>query len=146
MNLPMSVPTDNVYKFAAIFGLVMVIASFWGIITQTSLTNEIVLVSAPEIASLEANQSPTPSEKAKLDMLKKRKEAAIEDRKGISDLCSKMAGLGTAVSLVGFFFWYWMIQRHQDRLLKLQVIEAERKEREAATRNGESTVFKETDG
>lgn len=135
MNLPVSVPTDNMYKFAAIFGLVMVIASFWGVITQASLTNDIVFVSAPEIASLEANQSPTPSEKAKLDVLKKRKEAAIEDRKGIDDLCSKMAGLGTAVSLVGFFFWYWKIQRHQDRLLSLQVIEAERNERQAGESN-----------
>jgi len=139
MNLPVSVPTDNMYKFAAIFGLVMVIASFWGVITQGYMTNDIVFVSAPEIASLEENKSPTPSEKARLDVLKKRKEAAIEDRKGIDNLCSKMAGLGTAVSLVGFFFWYWMIQQHQDRLLKLQMLEAERKEREAKASDIKST-------
>jgi len=146
MNLPMSVPTDNVYKFLAIFGLVMVIASFWGVITQTSLTNEIVLVSAPEIAALEANQSATPGEKAKLDVLKKRKEAAIEDRKEINNLCSKMAGWGTAVSLAGFFLWYWVIQRLQDRLLKLQVLETERKERESTTQGGDGAALKELDG
>jgi len=142
----MSVPTDNVYKFLAIFGLVMVIASFWGAITQTSLTNKVAVASAPEIAALEANQSPTPGEKAKLDVLKKRLQVAVEDRKTINNYCTVLAALGTLASFIGFSFWYSKIQKHQDRLLNLQVLEAERKEHEAATRNDDSTVFKERDG
>jgi len=131
MNLPMSVPTDNVYKFVAIFGLVMVIAAFWGVITQGSQTNDIVFVSAPEIAALEAAQTSTPSEKVKLEVLKKRLQVAVEDKKTINNYCVVLAVLGTLASFIGFSFWYSKIQKHQDRLLNLQVLEAERKEHAA---------------
>jgi hypothetical protein len=40
MNLPISVSTENMYKFAAIFGLVMVVAGFWASIQQGKSTNE----------------------------------------------------------------------------------------------------------
>lgn len=132
MNLPVSVPSDSFYKFLAISGLVLVVTAFWGVITQGTQTNDIVFTSAPEISALEANQAPTPGEKTRLEVLKKRLQAAVDDKKTISNYCTVLAALGTLIGYIGFSLWYTKIQKHQDRLLNLQVLDAERKERQAS--------------
>jgi len=131
MNLPMSVPTDNVYKFVAIFGLVMVIASFLASIQQGVSTNEEVFSSAPEIAKLEASKNLDPYDKAKLEILHRKLEIALSDRKFLTWGGGIFGGMGLGISVLGFVAWYKKVQRHQDRLLELQVREAEKKDSEA---------------
>jgi len=137
----MSVPSDSFYKFLAISGLVLVVTAFWGVITQGTQTNDIVFTSAPEIAALEANQTPTPSEKTRLEVLKRRLQVAVDDKKTIGNYCTALAALGALIGYVGFSLWYTKIQKHQDRLLNLQVLEAERKEHQANEgKSGEELV------
>jgi hypothetical protein len=66
-------------------------------------------------------------------MLHKKLEIAQSDRKFLSWAGGAFGGLGAILSALGFTAWYKKIQRHQDRLLELQVSEAEKKGRELAT-------------
>jgi len=148
MNIP-SLPTDNLYKFLALSGLVICLYSF---IFPMKNIGELELKSLDiktqsEVLRIEIDYLKTDTitwaEKAKLDpeetvLIRKRtREAAIKaaELKGRMEQIEVLRKevlfywkllrityfLGTAISLAGFCLWYILVQRPNDILLRKQI-------------------------
>jgi hypothetical protein len=148
MNLP-SLPTDNLYKFLALSGLVIVLFSF---IFPMKRIGEIELKSLEiktqvEVLKIEIDylkeDTKTWAEKANLNheetvLLRKRtKDAAIKvaELGGRTEQIEALRGelrfywrfikvtvwLGAVISLVGFYLWYFLVQKPNDLLLRKQI-------------------------
>lgn len=131
MEIP-SLPTDNLYKFMAIFGIVLMIFAFvFPFRGIDDLSNEL------HEAELEARiheaqeqrffaSGKERSEEEEIDkiifMLKyksnleklREKSNRFEQNKWIFKISY---GAGSFVASWGFLLWYWKVQRHLDRIL-----------------------------
>ena len=133
-------PTDNLYKFLALFGLAIVIAA-GGMAGKLQLDHEDVErnTEARALASpLEADRltrSSNPADRARgvalADTVTKLADSvqAVADRlkakpsKTLPTLiCIALAGV--AVSTVGFILWYCRFQRYQDRIVERQAAQS----------------------
>ncbi len=164
MNIPLP-PSDNLYKFIGISGLVLVVT---GVIADAIMMDELertrsvgwsVLDAKSEYAKGRLQQarayspilSPDSSSesgkktaavadarvqeaKEQLDRVEKTGAelnemfASIKREKRWSRILSLALYGGTVLMLIGFALWYWMLQRHQDKLIRLQLSKSESKE------------------
>jgi len=81
-NIP--VPTDNIFKFYALFGLLLFIFSLGASLYTTSTTNELILGSIPELEGLKQIEKPSRVEEAKIAVIDKKLEVAKSNRKFFS--------------------------------------------------------------
>jgi hypothetical protein len=150
MNLPQipTPPTDNLYKFMAISGVVLIIVSpiFWAHfhITQTQRTRlafETLAESLPpaEYMMAEAkirNAKVVTEEEKKLvekyDALLKESRLAGSEYLAYADFTNVVTGvaivlgtLGVVLSASGFILWYCRVQVPLDRILAKQAKEAD---------------------
>jgi hypothetical protein len=65
-------PTDNIFKFYALFGLLLTIFGFASVLYLNKTTNELIYQSAIDVAELEAIIKKSPVQIAKLDVITKR--------------------------------------------------------------------------
>src|SRR5580704_1991991 len=131
-------PTDNIYKFFAIFGLVLFLASgllLWGQVQQRvvieseieHLTQEIAynlkLPDSPRLDTGKVVRDASPEDKAKVARVNELKER-IADLTLPFWLLIAFGALGTVGGLIlmvkGFRLWYDRAQVYQDRVLKAQ--------------------------
>ena len=148
MNLP-NIPTDNLYKFIALSGLVLTLFSLifpWTRmgeirpkLVEINTQLEILKIESDEIekelSRLEKMVNPTPEELTAI--IKERKEHRIKNAelKGrfnqvdalVEELFYQWRFLkfgvfvGFIISFIGFWFWYHFVQKPNDMLLKKQI-------------------------
>jgi hypothetical protein len=113
-------PTDNLYKFLAISGVILVAVSLF----------------TPAVVENEGQDRGTPLKKDLTDFLKRTKDESGHEReliKLIGDVVrhdlrykqyierlSSLFYWGGGIAAVGFSLWYWKIQRFQDRILRCE--------------------------
>ncbi len=133
MNVPLP-PTDNLYKFLAIFGLVIVVMSFifphlliFDLETQIIKLNGEAAVLEYDIQSYERNSklkiSATDEKQLRhrVAEVTGKKEIISGLAKQIKDLLGMLwiwIGLGIFLMIIGFQLWYFKVQKYQDRILK----------------------------
>ncbi len=110
-------PTDNLYKFFALFGLVILIFSLGATIYIVKEANVQLIDVAIQLDS--ANTKGL-SDKT-ISIIEGYREVIISDREGFKDLLVGLAIFGTALGLFGFSKWITKIQPIQDELVALQV-------------------------
>lgn len=122
------VPTDNIYKFIALFSLVVLVFSFWQVISVTTASNAIVMKNYPEIEELKSLDVRTRAQDAKLAVLEREKEVVVTDRKLFVKILSWVIGFAFYGIIYGFWVWRREIQpmvdaqnKAQLELLQLQV-------------------------
>ncbi len=120
-NIP--IPTDNLYKFQALFGLVLVISCLLGTVLLVKSANEQIFTAAKEIMTIDDVKSPAAKEYA--DAMRAKARIAGSDRDGLNWFLIVGASIGTLMSLTGFVKWA-KIQPLHDELLELQVAKARR--------------------
>jgi len=125
MNLP--IPTDNIYKFYAIFGLSLVIASLLGTIQISEKTNNLVYKYAIELDAVEQKRSKENIETFKA-LINKLVVVAQADRVTSNIFLGLSCGIGVFLVFYGFKRWHTKVQPMHDEILKLQ-IESLRKEK-----------------
>lgn len=118
-------PTDNIYKFYALFGLVLLISCIAFFLYLHKTTNEQIAMTVVSVAELEAKSSPTAAEVKRREMLEKQMEIAVADRKFVNQALSAALGVAIVAVVWGFFKWHYVVQPKQDRLLDLQIAKAE---------------------
>lgn len=118
MDPKIPLPTDNIYKFLALFGLIVMISSMSLLIYITRSTNELVWENANAIFDLDKSNPPYKEERAKL--LTKEIEIAVTDRDAGKWGLAIVFALGFYASLFGFWRWYKDIQPTHDEILALQ--------------------------
>jgi hypothetical protein len=133
LPIPKSVaPTDNLYKFAALFGLTLIVVAAVLIAFRTERYNELAV--AYKIDELIARSATTPPTtqvattfpvaiKSTSELQKEAIELAAEKALLNAQMtdCNFLLGIGGVISIIGFVAWYCRLQRHLDHLLEAQV-------------------------
>jgi len=120
MNSRITLPTDNIYKFYAIFGLTLLITCLLGIVINNSTTNEKLyeLVKEYEQQSISANNN---SKSALPEILEKRIQIQIENKKFLSFSLAFILAIAICLMIFGFRQWHSIIQPKQDEYFELQI-------------------------
>lgn len=121
MTPSLPVPTDNIYKFACLFGLVLIVSSLFAFVSMytSSLDSKIKYVEAT--IPLEAKLVRTKVEEEKLAMNKKLIEVTKSNEKSAAFAIGIVLALGILLSGYGAKRWHRDIQQRDDRLVTLQI-------------------------
>jgi len=114
-------PTDNIYKFYALFALFVFIACAAAIQYQTQKTNELIIATYVEQASISEKEKLTASDEARKLMLTKRLEVAISDKNYLRWFFSGIAGFAFWSSVYGFYRWHRHVQPTIDEAQRIQI-------------------------
>lgn len=118
MNTNIPVSTDNIYKFLATFGLVVMVASMTLMILNVSATNKTVWEAASAIYDLEVSDDPLKEKRMKL--LESEIGIAASNRTFGRWSLTVIFTLGLFASFEGFRRWYKHIQPVYDEILELE--------------------------
>ena len=121
MENKIPLPTDNIFKFYALFGLMLFVTSLAGSLYLTKSTNALLFQGAIELEGLNLIEKPSSLEKTKKDLLERKLEIAIEDKKFLRQALGVLIGLSIGLMIYGFHRWHTKIQPLQDELLALQI-------------------------
>ena len=114
-------PTDNIYKFYALFGLILFIFSFSSVIYLNKTTNELVFKTVVSVEALESTEKRSPVQEAELVIFKRQQEIALSDKNFFLYLIGFLAGFSVLLMYFGFHHWHTKIQPLQDELTELTV-------------------------
>ncbi|MEJ8856967.1 hypothetical protein WKW79_20495 [Variovorax robiniae] len=114
-------PTDNIYKFYALFGLLMFIFSIGAALVQNRATNTRIyeLSLEAEAAAQAPDKVGKPSLKSQ--MLERLLEVERGDKKAITYGLVGLIVAGFYLMLYGFWKWHREVQPIQDELVRLQL-------------------------
>ncbi|GKS92196.1 hypothetical protein [Acidovorax sp. SUPP2539] len=115
------VPTDNIYKFIALFSLVVLIFCGWQSISFNTEVNSIVFKNYPEMQDLRALDARSRVQDARLAVLDRQIEIATQDRKFYNSLLGFSMAIAILGLVVGFGVWYRKIQPLVDAQSKAQL-------------------------
>lgn len=118
-NLPIA--TDNIYKFACLFGLAMIIASILSFVTVYSSTLDRKVKLSEAIIPLEAKEVLTKAEKDTLELNRKLIEIAKSNERVAHGLVGGTFAVGLMLSIYGARRWRTKIQARDDLLAELQI-------------------------
>lgn len=125
MESKISLPTDNIHKFYALFGFVLLISSMAAFLYLHKTTNELIFEAVIAVEELEAKESPNKVDAKRREMLEKRVSVAVKDRTTFNYALGAVFGASLALMILGFWEWHFVVQPKQDKLLDLQIQKAE---------------------
>lgn len=118
-NLPIA--TDNIYKFACLFGLAIIIASILSFVSVYSSTLDRKVALSEVVISLEAKEQLTKAEESTLELNKKLVEVAQSNERFAQSIIGGAFAIGLLLSIYGAYRWHTMIQARDDLLATLQI-------------------------
>lgn len=121
MESKIPLPTDNLYKFFALFALVLFISGFGTVILATKITNELAFEHWVEVETLQAVEKPTVNQAARLKSLQKKLEIAVSDKQTYTYVGLALIAIGTAGIWLGFERWLLRIQPLADQMAATQL-------------------------
>jgi len=117
----MSLPTDNIYKFYAIFGLLLLITSLFLFTQLVSNYNNKAFDRYIDLEILKAVNKPNAEQKAKKEILEAKKDIDTSDKNFYLTCLGLFVGLSLFSMLYGFYQWHNKIQPMQDKAEKLNI-------------------------
>lgn len=121
MTPSLPIPTDNIYKFACLFGLALIIVSIFSFVSTYTASLDRKVKYMEVIIPLEAKAERGKAEDELLTLNKKLIEVAQSNEKAATDAISAVLGVGIALSVFGAHKWHVKIQLRDDRLAQLQI-------------------------
>jgi hypothetical protein len=121
MESKIPLPTDNIYKFVALFSLVLLIFSVGAIIVATSSANAVVFEHWVEVETLQAQEKLSVEQTSRLKALEKKIEVTVSDKKTFSQLSSAGIAFGLIGIFFGFGYWHKKIQPLADQMAVTQL-------------------------
>jgi len=118
-NIPL--PTDNIYKFYALFGLILFIFGFSSMIYINKSTNELVYKTVVSIEELKVIEEPTSVQELQPAALEERMEIALSDKKFFIICIGVLVVSAVFLMYYGFHNWHNKVQPLQDELAELTV-------------------------
>lgn len=113
-------PTDNVYKFYALFGLLLLIFCGTALLYVNQSANERFFSLYPQLEALKQLPKPSAEELAKITILKRSIEISMSDKDFFTHSIGALGGIALFLSGFGFYKWEKTIQPIQDRAAKAQ--------------------------
>lgn len=121
MESKIPLPTDNIYKFAALFSLLLLISAFGTIIYASNSSNAVIFEHWAELESLQAQEKPSVEQASRRKALERKIEVTLADRKTFVAFAAVMACLGTLGVVLGFGYWHKRIQPLADQMAVTQL-------------------------
>lgn len=118
-NLPIA--TDNIYKFACLFGLALIIASILSFVSVYSSTLDRKVQLSEAIIPLEAKEALTKAEQETLALNRKLIEVAKGNERIAHIAIGSTLAVGLMLSIYGAHRWRRKIQARDDLLARLQI-------------------------
>lgn len=120
MESKIPLPTDNIYKFYALFGLMLLITSIFGVIFVSASTNEKLYELVKEHELIPEEQK----EKGKSTLavvIKQRIDIQLKNKVFFLFSLGATSGVSIILMWYGFRQWHTKIQPKQDELFELQL-------------------------
>lgn len=121
MHSKIPIPTDNIYKFYALFGLFMFLASGYVFIQIHFMYNDLAYKNFVEYEVLKDAKNPTKAQEAERVMHERKIEIAIANKKTFLRATGAFMGIAIYLMIFGFFKWHRVIQPIQDQIMKKQL-------------------------
>ncbi|WP_417661426.1 hypothetical protein [Pseudomonas sp.] len=121
MQSRIPLPTDNIYKFYALFGLLLIIFSCGAVIYVSQSTNETVFSTLVEVETLKEQKEPTPSVQVKIEALGKLLEVAKANKDFFNKSLGILIGMAVCIAFYGFYLWQTGLQKVIDETQKVQL-------------------------
>jgi hypothetical protein len=121
MESRIPLPTDNIYKFYALFGLLLFIFGIGASIAQIKLTNDFMVKSYIELEMLKAIEKPNAVEALRRTVTERMIDIEKSDKEVFKWGLALIAAAGFFLMIYGFGKWHSRIQPMQDELLQLQL-------------------------
>jgi hypothetical protein len=121
MDSKIPLPTDNVYKFYALFGLVLLVFGLASTLYLTKSTNEFMATAYVDLEDLKSQTVLTPRDAARKRLLERQVEVATKDKELLLSGAAVVAAIGTLAMCLGFARWQFKIQPVQDEVAELQL-------------------------
>jgi len=121
MENQIPIPTDNIFKFYALFGLLLFVFSAGSIIYVTRSTNELAFQAAIEVETIRQNPNSSAVDKAKMQILEKRLKIAATDKNFYVITIGVFFGVSIILMYYGFRTWHKYVQPVQDEMAQLQL-------------------------
>jgi hypothetical protein len=113
-------PTDNIFKFYALFGLLLFVVGWVLAIQSMNSHNDFFFKSFVKMEEHKAIPSPTPADQMRLKMQEKEIEIAIANKEFYKWANALITVFGFLAMVYGFKTWHTRIQPLQDEILVLQ--------------------------
>lgn len=121
MENKIPIPTDNIFKFYALFGLLLFVFTAGSIIYVVNSFNELAFQAAIEVAAIKQIPNPSPVDTAKMQILEKRLELAASDKNFYTLATGGIFGISIMLMIYGFMKWHKDVQPVQDEMARLQL-------------------------
>jgi uncharacterized membrane protein YidH (DUF202 family) len=121
-NIPL--PTDNIYKFYALFGLLLIISSILAFVYVNSQTFNSGFTLVKEYEALK--NMPSNKDSLTLHLIEGQIKVLGDNKKFQLQFLGGLIGIGLLLMAYGFWHWHHKIQPQHDRLLKLQILKLEK--------------------
>lgn len=115
------IPTDNIYKFYALFSLLLLIFSVAATLYVVNYTNDVIFKNAVEIEELKQRSPPTSPQQIRLAVLERQVEIAKSDRKAYWTVLGGIFVLSLLGMSYGFSKWHKKVQPLNDEMMRVQV-------------------------
>src|SRR5580658_8444623 len=99
-------PTDNIYKFYALFGLLLFIFSIGLCFYLGHATNDLLFQTIIEQETLKEIPNPSQAEKTKEQVLQRKIEIAVQDRTFDTRALGALGGVALVLMVYGFRKWH----------------------------------------
>ena len=123
-------PTDNIYKFYALFGLLLIIFSIGAMVYVNQSTNDLVFDVAVEYETLKADPVRSVADEARFMLLERKLEIAGLNKKTFMLCLAALFVGGGFMVLYGFRKWHTEVQPVQDEIARLSLLKLRREVRE----------------
>jgi hypothetical protein len=121
MESRIPVPTDNIFKFSALFGLLLFVFACGSLLYMNATSNATIMVSIPELEALKELADPSRSDKAKIAILERKIEITKTDRNFYSIAIGGLLLVAVVAMVYGFQRWHSQIQPVLDETAKVQL-------------------------
>ncbi|MBR9882296.1 MAG: hypothetical protein GYB21_00960 [Oceanospirillales bacterium] len=118
MEPKLPIPTDSLYKFGALFGLALTIASMAFFVVNVNTAND--RINQYREAIFEIDNSDDQNKSLRIMAYQNQIEAAKSDHRLYAKVLSGMMGVGAGFACIGFFIWAYQVQPIQLEMLRLE--------------------------
>lgn len=125
MSQKVPIPTDNIYKFYALFGLALLFVCVIGFVSIYNASLDRSLEIYQEFEILKKIENPSDSQSIRIEVLDKLNEIIPANKDFYMTVINGAAGFCITLICFGFWQWQFKVQPLQDELLAKQLEKTE---------------------
>ena len=121
MESRIPLPTDNIFKFYALFGLLLIVFGIGASLYVNQYTNDLVFKIAVEYETLKADPVRSIPDETRFQVLKRKMQIAKQNKDVFLYSLGAVIALGFLMVFYGFRKWHTEIQPIQDEMARLNL-------------------------